>query len=189
MSKAFASFAAMRLQEHERLSIDDLVRQHLPWFEVRSEFEPIRLWHLMTHTAGIVNGTDWTGEGEYEIRSLRESMASAPPGTLYDSSNAGYRRSGWYSRRLEPAVADVLARELFEPLGMESAVDRSNADRPRQAPGHVPTTTTARGGRSRPDPVAVERVHHRRRQHRPTPADGPVPANTAESRAGDAGLS
>jgi D-alanyl-D-alanine carboxypeptidase len=140
VSKAFASFAALRLQEQGRLSIDDLVRQHLPWFEVQSGFEPIRLWHLMTHTAGIVNGTDWTGEGEYEIRAMRDSIASAPPGILFHYSNAGYKALGLV---LEAAwgrpVADVLARELFEPLGMESSVGSiRNADRPRQAPGHVP---------------------------------------------------
>jgi D-alanyl-D-alanine carboxypeptidase len=140
VSKAFASFAAMRLQEQGRLSIDDPVRAHLPWFEVRSSYEPILVWHLMTHSAGIINGTDWTGEGEYEIRSLRETEATAPPGELYHYSNAGYKALGLVLEVLwGMPVADVLAREVFAPLGMESTVGSiTNADRRRQAPAHVP---------------------------------------------------
>src|SRR4029079_9664449 len=91
VGKGFTSVGILRLQERGRLSIDDEVAKHLPWFSVRSEFEPIRLWHLMTHTAGIVNGTNWTGEGEYEIRAMRDSDATAPPGDLYHYSNAGYK--------------------------------------------------------------------------------------------------
>ena len=108
VSKAFASFAAMRLQEQGRLSIDDPVRAHLPWFEVRSPYGSILLWHLMTHSAGIINGTDWTGEGEYEIRSLRETEATAPPGELYHYSNAGYKALGrisWQDRLTSERVS------------------------------------------------------------------------------------
>jgi D-alanyl-D-alanine carboxypeptidase len=140
VSKAFASFAAMRLQERGRLSIDDPVTRFLPWFGVRSSFDPILLWHLMTHSAGIVNGTDWTGEGEYEIRSLRDTEAGAPPGDLYHYSNAGYKALGLVLEAIwGMPVAEILEREVFSPLGMDDAVGSiKGADRPRQAPGHVP---------------------------------------------------
>ena len=140
VSKAFASIAALRLQEQGRLTIDDPVTRHLPWFAVRSSFDPILLWHLMTHTAGIINGTDWTSEGEYEVRALRDSEATAPPGDLYHYSNAGYKTLGLVLEAVwELPVAQILERELFSPLGMEFSLGRiANADRRLLAPAHVP---------------------------------------------------
>src|SRR5262249_27188787 len=98
------------------------------------------LWHLMTHTAGIINGTDWTGEGEYEIRSMRETEATAPPGDLYHYSNAGYKALGLLLQELwGRPVAEVLEEDVLGPLGMrESTGSIRNADRRRVAPGHAP---------------------------------------------------
>jgi CubicO group peptidase (beta-lactamase class C family) len=140
VGKGFTSVGVLRLQERGRLSIDDEVTKHLPWFSVRSSFEPIRLWHLMTHTAGIVNGTDWTGEGEYEIRSMRDSEATAPPGELYHYSNAGYKTLGLVLEAMwRRPVAEVLEEEVLGPLGMKSSTGAiRNADRRRVAPGHTP---------------------------------------------------
>lgn len=140
VSKAFASIAALRLQEQGRLTIDDPVTRHLPWFDVPSSYDPILLWHLMTHTAGIINGTDWTTEAEYEIRALRDSEATAPPGDLYHYSNAGYKTLGLVLEALwDLPVAQVLERELLAPLGMDSSLGRiANADRRLLAPPHVP---------------------------------------------------
>ena len=114
--------------------------QHLPWFEVRSASEPVRLWHLMTHSAGLVNGTDWTGEGEYEIRTLRDTEATPAPGELHHYSNAGYKALGLVLEAVTgDPVARVLEQEVLGPLGMAASVGAiSSAVRPRLAPGHVP---------------------------------------------------
>ena len=140
VGKGFTSVGLLRLQERGRLSIDDDVTTHLPWFSVRSRFQPIRLWHLMTHTAGIVNGTDWTGEGEYEIRAMRDSEATAAPGDLYHYSNAGYKTLGLVLEALwQRPVAEVLEEDVLGPLGMKSATGSiRNADRRRVATGHTP---------------------------------------------------
>lgn len=140
VGKGFASAAALRLQERRRLSIDDPVTRHLPWFEVRSAHEPIRLWHLMTHSAGLVNGTDWTGEAEYEIRALRDTEATPAPGELHHYSNAGYKTLGLVLESVTgDPVARVLEQEVLGPLGMASSVGAiSNAVRGRLAPGNVP---------------------------------------------------
>jgi CubicO group peptidase (beta-lactamase class C family) len=140
VGKGFTSVALLRLQERGRLSIDDEVTKHLPWFSVRSAYDPIRLWHLMTHTAGIINGTDWTGEGEYEVRSMRDTEATAPPGDLYHYSNAGYKALGLLLQEVwQRPVAEVLEQDVLGPLGMkESTGAIRNADRLRVAPGHAP---------------------------------------------------
>jgi D-alanyl-D-alanine carboxypeptidase len=140
VGKAFAGAAALRLQERGLLSIDDPVTRHLPWFEVRSAYEPIRLWHLMTHSAGLVNGTDWTGEAEYEIRALRDTEATPAPGELHHYANAGYKALGLVLEAVTGnPVARVLEEEFLGPLGMAASVGAiSNAVRRRLAPGHVP---------------------------------------------------
>ena len=52
VTKSFTCLAIMRLQEQGKLSIDDPVEKHLP-LRLRVKGEPVRIWHLMTHSSGI----------------------------------------------------------------------------------------------------------------------------------------
>src|SRR5690606_34017892 len=66
----------------------------LPWWSVRSAFEPITIHHLLSHTAGIVTGTDFTSEQRFEVWSMRNTETTSPPGSRFHYSNVGYKALG-----------------------------------------------------------------------------------------------
>jgi CubicO group peptidase (beta-lactamase class C family) len=83
IGKSFTSIALLQLREEGRLDLHEPVTRYLPWFEVQSEYEPITLHHLMSHTGGIIMGADFPGEARYEVWALRETEATTTPGTYF----------------------------------------------------------------------------------------------------------
>ncbi|MBL8103575.1 MAG: beta-lactamase family protein, partial [Anaerolineales bacterium] len=58
MTKIPTAIAIMQLQEQGKLTLDDEVTKHLPWFEVKypsSTSPTITIRHLLQHTAGMRN--------------------------------------------------------------------------------------------------------------------------------------
>lgn len=119
ISKSFTSIALLQLREEGGLDLHQPVTRYLPWFEVRSEYEPITPHHLMSHTAGIITGMEFTGEARYEVWALRETEATAPPGTYYHYSNVGYKALGVVLENLlGQHYGDVIQERILGPLGM-----------------------------------------------------------------------
>ena len=56
IGKTFTALVVMQLAEEERLSLDDPVVRHLPWFRVPRTGSRITIRHLLGHTAGITAG-------------------------------------------------------------------------------------------------------------------------------------
>ena len=63
IGKSFTNVALMQLRDEGRLHLHEPVSRYLPWFEVQSDFGPITPHHLMTHTSGLVTGTDIAPHG------------------------------------------------------------------------------------------------------------------------------
>jgi CubicO group peptidase (beta-lactamase class C family) len=137
ISKGFTALAILQQAEEGRLDLDAPVTDVLPWFEVRSRFAPITLHHLLSHTAGIVMGTDFTGDADSEVWSLRETVTGAPPGERFRYSNVGYKAVGLALEAVtgEPWWETVRHR-VMEPIGMDGDVVITDDVRPRQAVGH-----------------------------------------------------
>lgn len=139
ISKSFTAIAV--LQEHEagRLDLHAPVTEYLPWFEVRSPSGPITIHHLLTHTAGLPTGRDFTGEGLHELWALRESEVGFAPGTRFHYSNAGYKALGLVLEAIagQPWWELVRAR-ILEPLHMASTDPITTPEgRGPSATGHV----------------------------------------------------
>jgi D-alanyl-D-alanine carboxypeptidase len=119
ISKSFTSVSLLQLWEEGRLDLHEPVTCYLPWFEVQSEYEPITLHHLLSHTAGIITGMEFTGEVRYEVWALRETEATAPPGTYYHYSNVGYKALGVVLEDLlSQNYGDIIQERILDPLGM-----------------------------------------------------------------------
>ncbi len=88
--------AILLLQEAERGRIDlhAPVTAYLPWFAVRSAHAPITLHHLLSHTAAITGGSDFSPDARAEVWALRDTETSAPPGAYFHYSNVGYKALG-----------------------------------------------------------------------------------------------
>jgi CubicO group peptidase (beta-lactamase class C family) len=151
ISKAFSSIVLLQLQEQGLLLLDDPVTRHLPWFEVQSEYAPITLRHLMSHTAGIVMGTDETPAAFTEVWNLRKTRATVSPGEMFHYSNSGYKILGLVLQTiLGQPMAEILRQQVLTPLGMTASEPViTNATRSRLAVGYEPfydDRPLARGG-------------------------------------------
>ena len=90
ISKSFTSILILQLQERGILDVDSPIERYLPWLRIRSAYdEPIRLHHLMTHTAGIINGRDAHVNALEEAWELLEYETSSQPGSYSPSSKRG----------------------------------------------------------------------------------------------------
>jgi len=122
ISKSFTDIALLQLVEEGRLDLHKPVKDYLPWFVVRSPYPPITPHHLMTHTAGIITGTEGTLGDLPEMCQLRDTEASCPPGMFFHYSNDGYKVLGLL---LEPlrgkGCGEVVEERVLGPLGMSSS--------------------------------------------------------------------
>ena len=138
IGKSFTCILLLQLAEEERLSLHDPVTKYLPWFVVQSEFEPITLHHLMTHSAGITNGTDFPADARYEVWALRETRAVNPPGERFHYSNVAYKALGLVLEAVTgETYPDLVQRRILDPLGMAETVPEITHDtRERLATGY-----------------------------------------------------
>jgi len=138
ISKSFTSIVLLGLQEQGVLDINDPVTRYLPWFEVQSEFPPITLRHLMSHTAGIISGSEDTPVAFTEAWNLRHTRATAPPGEMFHYSNSGYKVLGLVLEAvLGEDISTILRERIFTPLGMSASLpDFRNDNRHLQATGY-----------------------------------------------------
>jgi D-alanyl-D-alanine carboxypeptidase len=122
ISKSVAAIALLQMVEAGQVDLHAPVARYLPWFHVPSSYQPITLHHLLSHTAGIIRGSDFSTEARYEVWALRESIASTPPGSYYHYSNVGYKALGLVLEEVSGQAYPAIIRErIFDPLCMESS--------------------------------------------------------------------
>lgn len=159
ITKTFTATAVMQLVEQGRLSLEDEVHRHLTWFtpEGADPAEPIRVWHLLSHTAGLLReapGMRWDEFHAPDAAQLREATATAPLSTPTQSrlkySNYAFAVAGELIAQVSGMPYDDYLRErILQPLGMTNSLLLDSAE---SVPGlAVPY------GRRRPDgPRGVE---------------------------------
>jgi len=134
------------LQDKGKLSFDDSVARYLPSFRLRTQKQPLKICHIVSHSTGVPNSgfEDQIGKfapRENIIRRLQKTYPVAQPGKRFIYHNAMYgvlediivKASGKpYERALQ--------EDLFKPLGMKSACTGLKAlmNAPDKAYPHVP---------------------------------------------------
>lgn len=141
IGKSFTAICLLQLATEGKVEIDTPMAGQLPWFEVRSQYEPITVGHLLSHTSGLVSGTDFTPEQRYEVWSLRNTDTMWAPGTKFHYSNVGYKALGLLIEHVTgKPYGEVVRERIFEPLGMTGAVGAITHDmRHRLAVGYQET--------------------------------------------------
>lgn len=139
IGKSFTAIVCLQLAEEGVLDLHAPATMYLPWLSIPSRYEPITIHHLLTHTAGIIGGSDFTPDPRYEVWALRESEASAP-GLKSRYSNAGYKLLGLMLEHITgKTYAQLVTERIFAPLGMTGAEGAITNDmRCRLAVGYVP---------------------------------------------------
>ena len=165
MTKPVTSVAAMMLYEEGAFELKDPVSRWIPAFEhmrvyrsgsdtkpdTRPATEPIRVWHLLTHTAGLTYGFhhahpvdamyraagfEWGSPAGADLEACCETWASLPllfePGAEFNYSVA----TDVLGRLVEVVSGQTLDEffrtRIFEPLGMTDTgfwVEPGRADR------------------------------------------------------------
>ncbi len=158
ISKSFVSTAALLLVQKEQLDLRGQARDLAPEVQIQNswaETDPVRVAHLLEHTAGF----DDLDIHEYASRSpdltLREGLAINPatrearwrPGMYYSYSNAGPPLAAYIlqqktGRRFEDFVVD----RIFEPLSMTA----SSFLRDKRVKDHLATGYAADGETEQP---------------------------------------
>jgi CubicO group peptidase (beta-lactamase class C family) len=182
MTKPVTSVAAMMLWEEGHFELKDPVSRFIPAFEdvrvyVRGSAqkpltapagEPIRIWHLLTHTSGLTygfhhahavdemyraRGFEWTTPPGLDLAGCCEAWASLPllfePGAEWNYSVS----TDVLGRIVEVVSGQSLdaffAERIFGPLGMtETAFHVTEADAPRLAALYSPDPSSGRATRN-----------------------------------------
>ncbi|MCJ7561746.1 MAG: beta-lactamase family protein, partial [Thermoplasmata archaeon] len=94
VSKSFTCIALLQLAEKGVIDLNKKIVSYLPWFETKSGHEDITIHHMMTHTSGLIIGSDALPTAESEVWSLRLTDATSPKGSHFHYSNSAYKTLG-----------------------------------------------------------------------------------------------
>jgi CubicO group peptidase (beta-lactamase class C family) len=164
VSKQFATFAVLLLEQQGKLSLDDDIRKHLP--ELHDFGHRITIRHLANHTSGIRDQWELLMMAGWRIDDVitrdqvmammrRQRELNFQPGSEYLYSNMGYSLLAEIVERASGRpFPQFLHDELFLPLGMHGThvhhdhemVVPGRAYSYRPAAGQGGAQPTAQGG-------------------------------------------
>ncbi len=156
ISKQFTAAAILLAQEQGQLSLDDKVAKYFPELTRAGD---ITIRQLLTHTSGYEDFApqdyiipEWTHP--ITPQTILDRWAKKPlnfePGTKYQYSNTGYvLAAAIFEKASGQPLVGFLRAKIFQPLGMQSAGDCSEAS-PNDA------TAYTRFASGPPRPVARE---------------------------------
>ncbi len=162
-TKSMTAVLAARLIEQDHLTWETTIADALPDLDIHPDYRDVTITQLLSHRGGAPGSPPedawaetWERLDQPPVEQRRvylsEILAAAPavePGTAFIYSNEGYAIAG---HMLETIVDEpwesLMQRELFEPLGMNSAGFGAPATLNPNRPGEVdqPWGHTARFG-------------------------------------------
>jgi D-alanyl-D-alanine carboxypeptidase len=121
ISKSFAAIIVMQEVESGRLDLHVSVNEIVPWLKLPEPFGPVTLHHLMTHTAGLLIGTE-DGMGSGALWRLRNNPPTTAPGERFLYSNDGWKVVGACLEEVTGRKThDLLMERVIGRLGMPAS--------------------------------------------------------------------
>ncbi|MCS7217080.1 MAG: serine hydrolase [Candidatus Bipolaricaulota bacterium] len=174
ITKSFTAVGILQLREEGKLALDDPVEKFLP-LRIRPLGEPIRLWHLLTHTTGLpalayaeaeIRWEQGTGGRPLGLAAVEDFVAwlngaedwvEAKPGERWFYLNEGYILLGGIIEKLSGLpYADYVRKRILAPLGM-AATGFLGEELPELAtPYLVPAEGQPKPGKVRPLPIGSD---------------------------------
>jgi len=126
VSKTLTAAALLQRVERGEVSLLSTVASVIPEFAVRGK-ERVTLFELLTHSSGIGTGPvelppERRGDLAASVAAICALPLESAPGEVRYSTTMGYAILGEVVRRLDGgkrAFRDIMAQDLFEPLGMK----------------------------------------------------------------------
>jgi len=174
IGKSMTGFGILLLEDMGLLSVTDPVNQHLPWFEVRYNGDPvphsdITIYNLLHHTSGL---TSDERRFPSTIHDLSKDEVTAQltgielafyPSTTWEYGNVNFVILGFIIEAVSGQSYDeFMTQQVLHPLGMYNTfmdAERARATgrtapgghrygflRPRPVSAHISTVSAATGG-------------------------------------------
>lgn len=145
LTKQFTAASILILEERGRLRLEDPISKYVD--NAPPAWSGVTLFHLLTHTSGIISLTDLPSEEAALARGgtpaeivarFREKPLLFPPGTQVRYSNSGYILLGMVVERAAGEAYDAfLQHNIFDPLGMhDTGVDSDDNILAQRASGY-----------------------------------------------------
>ena len=147
LTKQFTAASILLLEERGKLKTDDPVKKFMP--DAPAAWDKITIFHLLTHTSGIPNFTNFPDYAPQEpfaatpeklVARFRDKPLDFQPGEKWSYSNSGYVLLGYLLEKASGESYEKFVQEnIFGPLGMkDSGYDSNSAIIPRRAAGYAP---------------------------------------------------
>ena len=146
VTKQFTAASILLLEEHGKLSVQDPVKKYVP--NAPPAWDKITIFHLLTHTSGIPNFTDFPDYRRLEpfattaeelVARFRDKPLDFQPGERWSYSNSGFVLLTYVIERVTgQPYATFVHDNILAPLGMkESGYDSNSEIIPHRASGYV----------------------------------------------------
>ncbi|MHA1212530.1 MAG: serine hydrolase domain-containing protein, partial [Candidatus Heimdallarchaeota archaeon] len=146
-SKLFTATAIMKLYHEEKLSIDDKVSKHLPWFtsDKDEDLQHIRIHHLLTHSSGMSRDGSTAHWYNYKFPGIEEIKKQTKEGISFFGtseilkySNFGFTVLGQIIEAVSgQSYEDYVQKEILDPLNMKNTViDVNDSNIAKHATGY-----------------------------------------------------
>lgn len=147
MSKQFTAVCMLQLVQQGKLSLDDDIKEHLPWYNTHDKKITIR--NLLTHTSGI---TSYTAKSDFGKRAITDTSKRElaeyfmddsllfEPGSDWSYSNSGYAVANLIIEEVSGlSFGDYLQKNVFDPLEMSKTyIGRNELIIPQAVSGYSP---------------------------------------------------
>lgn len=146
ITKQFTSMLIMQLVEQGKLKLEGKITDYLADYP-KANGDKITLHHLLTHTSGIPNYTDFPEFRTFErnrlkpadlIKKFSELPLTFEPGSTFSYSNSGYVLLGAIIEKVTgKSYENVLQANIFTPLEMNNTgYDAAYKILPKRAAGY-----------------------------------------------------
>ncbi|MEM7359435.1 MAG: serine hydrolase domain-containing protein [Pseudomonadota bacterium] len=133
LTKSFSALVILLLEKDGKLSLDDKVVEHIPWFRTsnKSRSDQISIRQLLQHNSGFsTQSGNYTQNNQYRgpdatehsVRRLLNCQLVSPPGNKFEYSNSNYQVVSHLIEVIEGTPFEsVMAERIFQPLGMRNS--------------------------------------------------------------------
>ncbi len=139
ISKSFTSVAIMQLVEQGKISLDDRVEKHLPWFRAQNEdadSSNITIRQILSHTGGVFrdgNTPHWVNDKFPGPMGLNKSISNKSVVfenlTKFKYSNFGFALLGEIIKKASGLdYNEYVTRNIIKKLGMERTAPDYNKE-------------------------------------------------------------
>jgi len=129
LTKPFTAMAIMQLEEKGLLSLNDTLSKYIPDYPAGDK---ITIYHLLTHTSGIVNHTELPGfltdrrlkpcSVNETINTFKNKPLEFNPGEKFEYSNSNYILLGLIIEKVSGVpYGDFIRDNIFKPLEMHNS--------------------------------------------------------------------